>query len=198
MCFNRLFLFLLLMGCRHVKKPLAINTLPVSIIIQPYENVSHQHIEYVAAKLKRYNKNVIINPAVNLPAAAFYKPRNRYRADSIIRLLSAVTAKNNVTIGITAKDISTAKDTHEDWGIMGLGYCPGKACVISSYRLKKDKNNSLFKVAIHELGHTQGLPHCPVANCFMRDAEGGNPLDEETEFCKSCTGFLQQKGWTVN
>jgi archaemetzincin len=29
----------------------------------------------------------------------------------------------------------------------------------------------------------------------MRDAEGGNPLDEEKDFCKNCTKFLKNNGW---
>ena len=53
----------------------------------------------------------------------------------------------------------------------------------------------LFKVSIHELGHTQGLPHCAVKYCFMRDAEGRNPTNDEKDFCPACKTFLKQKGW---
>ena len=53
----------------------------------------------------------------------------------------------------------------------------------------------LFKVSIHELGHTQGLPHCVVKYCFMRDAEGRNPTNDEKDFCPACKTFLKQKGW---
>jgi archaemetzincin len=31
----------------------------------------------------------------------------------------------------------------------------------------------------------------------MRDAEGGNPTDEETGFCPSCKEFLIRKGWQL-
>lgn len=53
----------------------------------------------------------------------------------------------------------------------------------------------LFKVAIHELGHTEGLPHCPVKSCFMRDSEGRNPTNEEKEFYPKCKKQLIDKGW---
>jgi archaemetzincin len=54
-----------------------------------------------------------------------------------------------------------------------------------------------YKVAIHELGHTQGLPHCENKTCYMRDAEGGNPLEEEVDFCKTCKMFLKNRGWVL-
>jgi len=77
---------------------------------------------------------------------------------------------------------------------MGLGFCPGKACVASTYRLDKTASQ-LFKVAIHELGHTQGLKHCTVKYCFMQDAKGGNPTNTETDFCPRCKAVLVSKGW---
>jgi archaemetzincin len=82
---------------------------------------------------------------------------------------------------------------------MGLGYCPGTACIASSYRLKKgNKLTQFYKVAIHELGHTQGLPHCSTKTCLMRDAEGGNPIDEENDFCPKCKKVLIAAGWALN
>lgn len=51
----------------------------------------------------------------------------------------------------------------------------------------------LFK---DELGHTRALLHCAVKYCFMRDAQGQNPTNEETDFCTSCKLFLEVKGWS--
>jgi archaemetzincin len=101
-------------------------------------------------------------------------------------------------IGLTTKDISTTKGKFKDWGIMGLANCPGTACVVSTFRLNKNKlSEQFYKVAIHELGHTSGLPHCKEKSCYLRDAEGGNPLDEEVAFCKRCTSHLKSKGWKL-
>ena len=103
------------------------------------------------------------------------------------------------TIGLTNKDISTTKGKFKDWGVMGLGFCPGKACVVSTFRLsKKETLDQLYKISVHELGHTHGLPHCTTKTCFMRDAEGKNPLKEETNFCPKCKLFLQTKGCTLH
>jgi archaemetzincin len=80
---------------------------------------------------------------------------------------------------------------------MGLGYQPGKACVISLFRLGNKNNLSerLYKVAIHELGHNNGLPHCKENGCYMMDAEGKMKLDDEQFFCKKCRYFLMNKSF---
>ena len=69
---------------------------------------------------------------------------------------------------------------------------------ISSFRIKTpDKilfNDRLVKVALHELGHTMGLPHCTFSRtCFMEAAEGTvKSVDRETRFlCSNCKKLIQ-------
>jgi archaemetzincin len=153
-------------------------------------------VNLVYKKLKEINSKTILRKSISLPPSAWYSPRNRYRADSIINYLYSFGDADTVIIGLTSKDISTTKAGAEDWGIMGLGFQPGNACVVSTFRLTKaNLSKQLIKISLHELGHTQGLPHCKNKTCYMRDAEGGNHLDEETGFCTSCRSFLESKGW---
>ncbi|MGB3008377.1 MAG: matrixin family metalloprotease, partial [Chitinophagaceae bacterium] len=100
-----------------------------------------------------------------------------------------------VYVGITMNDISTTKGDVFDYGVMGLGFMPGHACVASNFRLREKKN--FFKVAIHELGHTTGLPHCPDKTCYMRDAEGGDHTNLEKGFCPDCKKHLVNCGWNL-
>ena len=166
------------------------------IQIQPFADISADKVNYVYKEVRKIYTNTIVARPIQLPSQAYYKPRNRYRADTLIAWLSRRTAENYVTIGLTSKDISTDKGDIKDWGVMGLGYQPGNACVVSTFRLsKKNLLDKLFKVSIHELGHTQGLPHCDNKGCFMRDAEGHNTTDEEYEFCPKCRRVLESKGW---
>jgi archaemetzincin len=94
-------------------------------------------------------------------------------------------------IGLTVRDISTTKDDIEDWGIFGLGGLGGRACVVSTFRLRAGKatdpvfQTRLVKVVNHELGHTFGLDHCPVTGCFMQDA-GGRIATVDGESGKPC------------
>ena len=170
----------------------------VTIAIQPFVDIPKENVDYVANYLKKMYANVIINKPIEFPKNSLNQAKTRHRADSLIRFLSAQTKPGYLTIGLTTGDISTTKNT-PDWGVMGLGFCPGNSCIASSFRLKgKNKMEKLFKVAIHELGHTQGLKHCPVNDCLMRDAEGKDHLDEEKEFCKKCKAVLIKAGWALN
>jgi len=169
------------------------------IIIQPFTGISPSLVAMFYKKVKEVNPNTILKKSTSLPSSAYYAQRNRYRADTIIHYLNHYASADTVIIGLTSKDISTTKGNIPDWGIMGLGFQPGNACVVSTFRLSKaNLNSQLYKVALHELGHTDGLSHCPNKTCFMRDAEGGNHLDEETGFCPSCTKYLKNKGWKLN
>jgi archaemetzincin len=169
------------------------------IIIQPFTGISPSLVAMVYKKAKEINPNIILRKSTSLPLSAYYPQRNRYRADTIIHYLDHFASADTVIIGLTDKDIGTNKGNIPDWGVMGLGFTPGNACVVSTFRISKAKlTNQLYKVALHELGHTEGLPHCPNKTCFMRDAEGGNHLDEETGFCPSCKEYLKNKGWKLN
>lgn len=169
-------------------KPVTIKKQVVKTIttyhLQPFNDIDDEEVNYIYSQLKNYYPYLRINKKVALPNFAYYQPRKRYRADSLLTFLQTLTQKNQVSIGLTNKDISATKDEYKDWGIMGLGRCPGTVCVVSLFRPKTSQQ--FFKVAIHELGHTQGLPHCLADTCFMRDAKGKNTTNMETDFCSSC------------
>lgn len=171
---------------------------PIVILIQPFNDLPLKYINSVETELKNIYSKVEIKAPIQLPLKAINQSKTRYRADSLIRFLSEHTSTGYLTIGLTTRDISTTKGKFPDWGVMGLGYCPGKSCIASTFRLNKTKKAiQLYKVAIHELGHTEGLKHCSVKNCFMRDAKGKNHTDDLTSFCKTCKNLLIQKGWSL-
>ncbi len=168
------------------------------IVIQSLGNFQQKQSQKVFAAIKAINPKVVLKGNIEFPVGSFYKPRNRFRADSIIKNLKNNIGKDSVIVGLSHFDISTTKNGIKDWGIMGLGYRPGKACVVSDFRLsQKNKNEQFYKLVLHELGHTEGLPHCNVKTCLMRDAEGGNPFDQEKSFCRNCKSFLKSKGWQL-
>lgn len=174
-------------------------TKPITICLQPFNGFPNSSTELVAKEIKKHYPHVTILKPIPLPQSAYYAPRNRYRADRLIAFLSKQTQLGQHTIGLTTKDISTTHRGQEDWGVMGLGYKPGNACVVSTFRLKgNNKLEKLYKLSFHEIGHTLGIPHCPEPTCFMRDAEGKDHFNEETGFCKSCKREMQNAGWTLN
>lgn len=168
------------------------------IDIQPFDDVSPNLVKYIHQEISTICPNIELKKGIPVPRTAFFAARNRYRADSLIDFLERITPNGHVVIGITSKDISATNGDISDWGVMGLSYCPGKSCVVSSFRLSKTNlQEQLFKTSIHELGHTMGLEHCPVKTCLMRDAKGKNTTNEEKEFCSKCKNFLLQKGWVL-
>jgi archaemetzincin len=140
-----------------------------------------------------------------LPRAAYYPPRRRYRAERLLEYLNQRMPKDGWRIlGLTEVDISTRKDMIPDWGVMGLGELPGTATVISAFRCRKKARNPahalerLAKVAVHEIGHTLGLPHCPTRGCLMEDAMGKVvTTDRERDFCAACRGLAKQHGFAI-
>ncbi|MFT3979086.1 MAG: hypothetical protein QM687_01360 [Ferruginibacter sp.] len=187
-------------GCqrpaRSIKETPVQQLSSVKIILLPLGDINKASISSIEHYLKTVHSEVQLLPAEKLPQAAWYAPRKRYRADSIIQILAKRAAANEVYVGITNADISTRKGNISDFGVMGLGYMPGKACVASLYRLKN--KSSFYKVVTHELGHTAGLPHCSKEYCYLRDARGGDPTAEEKKFCNDCWHHLKGKGWLNN
>lgn len=167
----------------------------IAIKVLPLGKTNESFIRTTVAELKVIVSNVDLLPHEEMPKFAFYSPRNRYRADSLIEWMSKRAKANEVYLAITVQDISTTKGSNPDHGIMGLGYQPGNACIASNFRVRDKKN--FYKVVIHELGHTTGLSHCPEKTCFMRDAEGRDPTGEEKEFCEKCREHLKRKGWKL-
>lgn len=188
-------------SAKTIKKPVYktnIKRKQITIIIQPFADLPSADLKSVTKELKKYYKKIVVKTPIEFPRTSLNQSRTRHSADSLIRYLSNRTKDGYITIGLTTKDISSTKGEHKDWGVMGLSYCPGKSCIASSFRLKgTNKLEKLFKVAIHELGHTQGLPHCPVSTCFMRDAKGKDHMDEEKEFCPKCKAVLIKAGWEL-
>ena len=194
-CFT---LFSLIFSFEKSKDNAVKNGVAITILIQPFEDVKPKQLTEISENIRKIYPKIKILKPIKFPQNTYYEPRNRYRADSIIKYLRTKTPNNCVTLALTNKDISVTKGKVADFGVMGLGYRPGNACVASSFRLNpKNKNEQFYKIAIHELGHTQGLKHCPDKTCFMRDAEGKNPTNEEKDFCQNCKKVLRSKHWKI-
>jgi archaemetzincin len=170
----------------------------MSVAIQPLGSMPANSVAAVRRGLEStYGVRVTVLKSVALPKEAYYSPRGRYRAEKLLTFLARTPGSYDKVLGLTARDISTTKDGHKDWGLFGLGQMPGKACVLSSFRLKrkgpKTTNQRLTEVAIHELGHTLGLAHCPTPRCVMADAAGSiKTVDISTgKPCRKCWEQLE-------
>ncbi len=167
-------------------------------MVQPFEDFDDKLANELIVGLKKIKKDVVLLPQNKFHKNTFYAPRNRYRADSILKFYGPTFKDDTIFVGLTHKDISTTLNGNKDWGIMGLAKCPGNVCVTSTFRVDKKKIKSqFFKVVIHEIGHTEGLPHCKNEGCIMMDANGKNKLDSKTDFCLGCKKHLEKRGWNL-
>lgn len=170
----------------------------ILVNLQAFNDVSPSVSTQLFEQLKVVYPKIRMKDPIALPENAYYPPRNRYLADSIINYLKRITPKDEKCISLTTKDISHRNGKITNYGIMGLGFQPGRSCVISSFRLsKKNTKQQLYKLALHEMGHNFGLPHCKNLQCIMRDAKGKNHFDELPAFCESCKKHLTNQGWNL-
>ena len=203
--FSTILLVIFFLSCNS-KPSIKFNSHPAkknifTVAFLPYSNFDTGLANFVQNQTaKFYNCSVIILKPATLPATAYYAPRNRYKADILLSHQKNIIPKNiDALVGLTDKDISTANGKIADWGVFGLGMCPGNVCIISSYRLKRASNTKnqleerLIKVVLHEVGHNLGLPHCTSnIKCLMTDAGGTiNQVDKEKKWlCESCKSIL--------
>lgn len=104
--------FWLLIACIfiHCKNPTTYRV----IVVQPLGNFTEKEARLVFAEIRKVNPQAVLRKSMPFPTMAFYQPRNRYRADSLIKFLSSRVGKDTVIIGLSQKDISTSKGKNKD------------------------------------------------------------------------------------
>lgn len=174
------------------------------IVLQPLGNALAQaELDAVVAALTAfYAVRIETRSTLPLPKSALYAPRKRYRAEKLLSyLLEHESPEARVTLGLTSSDISTTKGPHQDFGILGLATLDGRSAVLSSFRCRRGAKNAAHarsryaKTAVHELGHSFGLDHCPSAGCLMHDGEGSVlTTDGEHDLCAATRARLAALG----
>jgi archaemetzincin len=170
---------------------------PRVVAIIPMGAVDLAHLEAVAAVVQqRTDVQVRMDPQRQLPTAAYFARRKRWRAETILDSIELEPPAGAwKVIVVTAAEISTTKGAIQDWGIGGLGLIGGRSCVVSTFLLRKYSKSEetlrrrLADLTFHELGHTFGLEHCPKESCVMADAKGKliQSLDRTFgRFCDAC------------
>lgn len=169
----------------------------VHIDLQPFGDFTQKEANQLKEELEKhlvpiYLSEIEVLPKKDIPASCLYKPRNRYWAGNILGFLKQQNQGSDfVTIGLTHRDISTSIHGNYNYGIMGLSFRPGNACVVSTFRLKR--KDDLWKVTTHEFLHSRGLPHCKKDDlkCLMQDAHGKNTFYMKNGLCQDCQKSLK-------
>jgi archaemetzincin len=174
------------------------DTRPLVVHILPFGAIPDDAVEETARGLRTHAPvTVIVEARHALPNETRSVIVGRYRAERILDWMQNLELGPGKLMGVTDVDIVTKKGKNENWGILGLGTLDGRCSVLSTFRMKRIWENGgarealvrerLWKTAVHELGHTLGLPHCPNRGCIMEDAHGTvKTTDRETELCPDC------------
>jgi archaemetzincin len=166
-----------------------------AIRIQPLGGISIHLLDALAAELARiFQVSCRVETAVLDPQFAFEPTRGQYYATAVLERLAASTPDNGTRIlAVTGLDLFVPVLTF----VFGEAQLTGPAALVSTFRLREEfygmpSNDALLmdrltKEAVHELGHTFGLRHCPDWRCAMASTHAVERLDlKQARFCQSC------------
>jgi archaemetzincin len=168
--------------------------------ILPLGQIENRQILLLSRELTSfYGMKILVLPKKQMPESCLLKNTERYDASAMLQWLKKQKPTHcDRILGITTYDVYTQKGKYPHWGIFGLGYNPGEACIVSDHRLKQFANRRdtfLTLVTLHEIGHNLGLPHCDKhASCLMNDAKGTAKtlFAEKKWLCSNCRKLLQK------
>ncbi len=156
------------------------------VVLVPYGPVEHDDIELIMRALSERGMKVSIATEREVPATAFDRARQQYRGEPFLNAVRGEEADR--VLAVTNYDLYAGNLNF----IFGLAESGGKSAVISLFRLRMGADEETFrrravKEAIHELGHTWGLPHCENPRCVMHFSNSLEDTDrKETEWCERC------------
>lgn len=141
-------------------------------------------------------KCVILDEILALPEEALDKQRKQYNSEVILREIFCYASKYRDFerfLGVVDADIFVPGLNF----VFGEAQCPGRAALISLSRLRPEfygapADETLFleravKEAVHEVGHTLWLRHCPRDSCVMHFSSSIVETDQKKRgFCDRC------------
>ena len=84
-----------------VERPIQVSKSILPIHIYRYETFSRSKAEHLRAELQKVYPSVVLqDSSIELPQKYYFKPRNRYSGNGLLRDLS-VYKKNKVVLGLT-------------------------------------------------------------------------------------------------
>lgn len=172
------------------------------IRLVPFHFQSHRDLlDRVATRVSRvYARDVSVALPTFDPESCFDRSRGQYNSTLALARLLAEPGDEDRVLGLTTVDLFIPVLTY----VFGEAQLDGRAAVVSVHRLdprtyglpRDDKLllDRTIKEAVHELGHTFGLFHCPDPWCAMHASTYAEEIDlKGAELCPTCTAKVRAK-----
>jgi archaemetzincin len=166
-----------------------------AIRLVPFHFHAHQAVlpRLVTRVGRVFARDVTVEPAGFDPEAFFDASRGQYNSTLALGKLLVEPGAEEKVLGLTAVDLFIPVLTY----VFGEAQLDGRAGVVSvhrldprTYGLPPDEPlllDRLIKEAVHELGHTFGLVHCPDPWCAMHASTYAEEIDlKGAELCPRC------------
>ncbi|MFQ5999927.1 MAG: archaemetzincin family Zn-dependent metalloprotease [Candidatus Bathyarchaeia archaeon] len=144
----------------------------------------------------------ILENTMPIPQDAYSASRRQYYSSSILAKMRDFIEKSEAdrVLGVTEVDLYVPRLNF----VFGEAECPGRTAIISFFRLRpefygKPSDWNLFversaKEAVHEVGHTLGLGHCPNSACIMFFSNSILDTDrKKLAFCERCFPWVVKR-----
>jgi len=168
---------------------------PITLI--PFLSFDPELLEWLKIELpSRLGVEVSSGPLQSKPSFAFDRRRGQYFGDAILAFLREIHHSFGGTLlGLIDEDCFTDGLSF----IFGQAALKGHQAFVSTKRLRQAFYNQpenmlllrerLLKEAMHEIGHTWGLPHCPDPLCVMHFSQSLKDTDiKQAVYCRRSPG----------
>jgi len=147
-------------------------------------------------------KSILLKDPIEVPEESLDITRQQYDSNTLLERLHRYSQGRQIDriLGIADIDLFVPGLNF----IFGQAECPGKAALISLWRLRSEYygqspsdellERRSFKEAVHEIGHTFGLRHCPDQYCVMHFSNSISDTDAKQDlFCSRCFARIHKK-----
>ena len=164
------------------------------IVLIPIGNIDRTTLEALRRPLQDvYSQRIRIGDSIALPRESWNEQRGQYLASRLLAELPSLSQAGDRVLGVADVDIF---DPGLNF-VFGQADIADKTALISLRRLRQEfyglpLDEDLFgqralKEAVHELGHTYGLGHCPEPTCVMHFSNSLGDTDlKGWSFCLRC------------
>ena len=161
----------------------------------PFGEIETTILEEIGNRLKQtFDLHVKREKALAVPEEAFAAHRQQYHSPKLLRRLRTSypsTSEFTAVLGVIDRDLFVPQFNF----VFGEANAGMRAAIIALARLRPEfyglppddrlLRSRAIKEAIHEIGHTYGLTHCPDPTCVMFFSNRLEDTDEKgAELCK--------------